>query len=78
MDKAVPKPAAFSTHLGRFCGLAGRIAVIENIDLDVTIQTNFLCISTVSLPLAVQFTASGITVESQITVSELECIWEVQ
>ncbi|KAF3689243.1 hypothetical protein EXN66_Car004915 [Channa argus] len=43
--KAVPEPAAFSTHQGSFCGLAGRITVIENTDLDLTIQTNvsYLC-----------------------------------
>lgn len=58
VDKAVPDPAAFSTHQGTFCGLAGGIAIIENEDLFVTILRNLSCIMYQS-----KFVASGTTVE---------------
>lgn len=34
-DRAVPKPAGFSRHQGTFCGLAGRITIIEDTDVQL-------------------------------------------
>lgn len=42
-------------------GLAGWVTIIENAFLDVTMQTSFEWIFTLSLPLAVQFAALGTT-----------------
>lgn len=50
VDRAVPEPAAFSTHSCLVLWFAARITVMENTDLDLTIQTN---VSYAVSPLAV-------------------------
>lgn len=69
VDKAVPEPAVFHRLMPHsFWGLAARITVIENTDLDLAVR----------LPLALHFTASGAAVMSKLPVSERSCNWEVQ